>query len=478
MHSSCTKGGFWVKLLFGICASHPRVPSNGKCVCIARTFSVGLLKLYLSCPEDTIGEKRFSKNLSISSFLDCQQKFLGCLGEIPLAEKSSLLFLTLSHWLSGYGSRGNFWRKNIFANKIFFHQFPTFSFWFSGFWQNTGRVIKTAFYVSRGKFRQEAFFEKRIFISFGIAAEKDQTFNRIFCHGCQIFLPRVQKKKLLREQKLEKKEYSIRFSGLREKVSKFCKIFQQSLQNCVLPIQSINSSKNYSWNVVYLRGFSGLRARRFGLFAKSILLEKSGNRFTCSKLRFGTNFSLKIGLHIPNFKRKRFGSIVKLFGERCQNYIPRVHNILSENNVFGIIYQLFSFRTLSVIFLDVWWTFFGWFAKTAFSGSREKFWRQKVFLSISDFELLILEYLAEKSWTGNQNCFVRVETIFLAKIFLRKKFLFITFGRSARTSGTFGRKVLPWLSNLPSTCPEEQSERRKTREKVNSNHFWKLERSF
>ena len=92
--------------------------------------------------------------------------------------------------------------------------------------------------------------------------------------------------------------------------------------------------------------FLGRGARSFGLFAMCILFEISKTLFTCSKLCFGSNFCLKIGLHIPNFKQKRFGSIAKNFRERCQNYIPRVHKILLENNVFRNIYQFLSFRTL------------------------------------------------------------------------------------------------------------------------------------
>ena len=122
----------------------------------------------------------------------------------------------------------------------------------------------------------------------------------------------------------------------------------------------------------------GRRARRLGLFAKSILMEKSKIIFMCSKLCFGSNFCLKIGLHIPNFKQKRFGSFVKFFRERCQIYIPRVHEILLENNVFRIIFQFLSFRTLSVNFLDVWRTFFGWFVKTVFYGFIGHFRRKKI----------------------------------------------------------------------------------------------------
>ena len=123
--------------------------------------------------------------------------------------------------------------------------------------------------------------------------------------------------------------------------------------------------------------FLGRRARRFGRFEKSILLEISKNLFTCSKLCFGSNFCLKIGLHIPNCKQRRFGSIFKNCRECCQIYMPRVHKILLENNFFPIIQHFLSFWTLSVNFLDVWRNFFGWFVKTAFYGFRWHFWRKK-----------------------------------------------------------------------------------------------------
>ena len=47
--------------------------------------------------------------------------------------------------------------------------------------------------------------------------------------------------------------------------------------------------------------------------------------------------------------------------------------------------------------------------------------KEQKYLSFSDFQLLILEHMAEKKRTGHQNCFVRVETNFLAKLLLRKK---------------------------------------------------------
>ena len=121
----------------------------------------------------------------------------------------------------------------------------------------------------------------------------------------------------------------------------------------------------------------GRCARRFGLFAESILLEISKNLFTCSKLCFGSNFCLKIGLHIPNFKQKSFESIVKTFRERWQNYMPQ-DLLFLENNVFRIIYQFLSFRTLSVNFLVVWRTLLIGLSKLLFMGLEDIFVGKKI----------------------------------------------------------------------------------------------------
>ena len=156
------KRRFLLRLLFGICASHPRIPGDGNCGCFARGFLVGLLKLNLSFPEDTIGEKRFSKYSSYSSFLDCQQKFLECLGEIFLVEKKfpsvcDFKLMTFRLRLQ----RKLLAEKYFCGEKVFLHQFPTFSSWCLGLWQKTGRFIKSEFYLSRGNFWQETIFEKK-----------------------------------------------------------------------------------------------------------------------------------------------------------------------------------------------------------------------------------------------------------------------------------------------------------------------------
>ena len=51
--------------------------------------------------------------------------------------------------------------KYFGGEKVFLHQFPTFSSWCLGLWQKTGRVIKSEFYLSRGNFWQETIFEKK-----------------------------------------------------------------------------------------------------------------------------------------------------------------------------------------------------------------------------------------------------------------------------------------------------------------------------
>ena len=100
----------------------------------------------------------------------------------------------------------------------------------------------------------------------------------------------------------------------------------------------------------------GRCARRFGLFAESILLEISKNLFTCSKLCFGSNFCLKIGLHIPNFKQKSFESIVKTFRQRCQNYMPQDLFVFGEQCFSNYIPYFFglSWKTFW-LFDEVFW---------------------------------------------------------------------------------------------------------------------------
>ena len=95
----------------------------------------------------------------------------------------------------------------------------------------------------------------------------------------------------------------------------------------------------------------------------------------------------------------------------------------------------------------------GWVAGTVFYGSRILSDEKYFFPSFSEFELMILHFLAKKSrrsWKHLSTC----PEEHLGKIlFLRKKF--IAFGFFSRDISDFWRDSLSWILNLPSTFPEE-----------------------
>ena len=161
------------------------------------------------------------------------------------------------------------------------------------------------------------------------------------------------------------------------------------------------------------------------------------------------------------------------FRERCQNFMPRVHKILLENNFFPNIYQFLSFRTLSVNFLDVWRIFFGWFVKTAFYGFRGHFWRKKIRKKIAQPPRAQRTFFGKTSvwnlrftsthsrrWKMRVYCedlFGRVvkTEYFVSRRYYRRKtifkifIIFFFFGLSAKFSRTLGRNFFGW-KNIPS----------------------------
>ena len=115
---------------------------------------------------------------------------------------------------------------------------------------------------------------------------------------------------------------------------------------------------------IFLRSFGGKLWEKF--------LEKYGF----------SNFWLESGLHFHGLQAKKVRVFCeKPFRDCCQNWSPRFHEILSEQKVKGNTYQFLFFRPLAKFFrmIGVFWCFDGWFAKTAFKGSREKFWREEGF---------------------------------------------------------------------------------------------------
>ena len=189
--------------------------------------------------------------LSYRSFSECQPNFSRMLGRKFFGWKKIHCKIWL--WANDFQAtvpEETFGGKKIFSNRMIFPSISAFQLMILGLLAKNRKGHQNCILLVQRKFLARNYFWEKKIITFAIAAEKAQTFYRIFCHRCQIFLPRVQKKELLREQKFEKQENSIHFSSLRERVSKLCKSFQQILQNCVLPIQSINSRKYFSWNVM------------------------------------------------------------------------------------------------------------------------------------------------------------------------------------------------------------------------------------
>ena len=104
--------------------------------------------------------------------------------------------------------------------------------------------------------------------------------------------------------------------------------------------------------------------------------------------------------------------------------------------------------------------FFGYFAKTAFKGSKGKFWRKKGFQKkiplISEFELMNCRVLAKKRQSSKLLCTCPKER-FLQNC-CGEQVCFWPFPNFQQKNLGFFRKMLEQLSNIPSTCPQKFSE--------------------
>ena len=111
------KWSFWEKFPFELCTSHSRISSDNRCGFIAQNFLVGLSNLNPNCPDHIFSEKNLLQYLSISLFLDCEQKLVR--------------HLTKNQWLGCRNCPLRFPRffndKNFLTRKNFSHQFLTLS---------------------------------------------------------------------------------------------------------------------------------------------------------------------------------------------------------------------------------------------------------------------------------------------------------------------------------------------------------------
>ena len=290
--------------------------------------------------------------------------------------------------------------------------------------------MKTSFYVSSGTFRQNIIFEKKIhrfrFFSRDISDFRRDSLSWI------LNLPSTCPEEPLTGTKFgEKKDISNRFLGLgRVCVEILAEKLQQSFQNCILRIQSMNSRKNcFLWKPKFLRS-SRLSRKSFWSFLRKCLRKIIKYAFYVLKGMFWEKFlSWNLCLTITELTRKSFGFLAanlslrlsKLKPTRPQGPIGDEHFLKYSSIFLDVKIDSFESRwscwikTLSEIFFNFFifglWavtfpifgrTFNGWVAQTVFYGSRGDFWKKKIFArkkffpSTSDFELIIFAYLAKK----------------------------------------------------------------------------------
>ena len=165
----------------------------------------------------------------------------------------------------------------------------------------------------------------------------------------------------------------------------------------------------------------------------------------------------------------------------CQNWIPRVHKIISEKKVKRTIYQFLFFRlwanNIRMFGEILWLVYQNCLQEVQREILKEKRISKKISW-ISDFKLRICKFLTKKNRMGHQNCFVRIQMIFSCKIVEKNKFIFDHFPIFSKKISDFCRKMLERLSNIPSTCPPNILREQKLEVKSHWNRFRTLETNF
>ena len=180
-----------------------------------------------------------------------------------------------------------FERTRFSSNEEYFlHQFLTFSWWFSGFYQNKNRKGHQNCIppIQRNILAKNCIKNSTL----SVFQQKNLellAFGGIFYHGCQNFLLRLRKKNFLREQNFEKKDYSFPFW-------------------------------ERSWE------------RMFQTFARKLRAEPSKLHFTCPVDQFEENAFLKscVSSFLPDFVQRVSDFFVKSLSSRIVKqafYVPK-----------------------------------------------------------------------------------------------------------------------------------------------------------
>ena len=142
--------------------------------------------------------------------------------------------------------------------------------------------MKTSFYVSRGTYRQNIVFQKKIH-RFRFFSRDSSDFWRDSLSWI-LNLPSTCPEEPLRGIKIGEKRYFKSFLGLgRDCVEILAEKLQQSFQNCFLRIQSLNSRKNFFFENISFFDLPGFRGIVPGYFRENVYAGLSNIYFTCSK---------------------------------------------------------------------------------------------------------------------------------------------------------------------------------------------------
>ena len=197
---------------------------------------------------------------------------------------------------------------------------------------------------------------------------------------------------------------------------------EQSLQNCVLRIQSTNSRKNFSWKILYLRSLR-TPSKKFRAFREEFILQKNHQSFTCPNGGFGSYFFLEFGLHIHWLRAKK----VRVYCDHFQRGLLKLHHSCPQDP-FGKkmlnrrIYQFLFFGLSAKTFWMFGELFLAGFTETGLKNCRGNFWRKK-----KNFEWKILFPFSFWHWVDAfqaggkkfrkclQSCILRVQRKLLSK---------------------------------------------------------------
>ena len=233
------------------------------------------------------------------------------------------MFGKISGWISKtdfYGSKGDYWRKKIFWSRNFFSIFFRLSakdFRASG---NLSEVtLKLRSMCAEDQFGKKLFLRKK--------NDHFRFFNRKFSDFWQDVLSwmsktsfYVSRRRVFWGNKNLRRKNNLFLSRLCERCfqSFAQKFLAESSQLCfTYPVDQFEEKFFLGRSVSSI--FPDFEQEVSGILRRVFSAEKSNGRLTCRKGGFKSKFFRKLGFNFTNFMQKKFKSIVKTFGECCQN---------------------------------------------------------------------------------------------------------------------------------------------------------------